>query len=136
MPDNTPAGVTKDAGYDRHDPNVRFLALFGFATLVLLALVIAGIQYYHDRVKEQQIFVKVLAPESSALQALRAREDQELHSYQYLNREKGIVRLPIERAMELLAREYAAGKVFYPTKPYPIKKPEPAEQEVARAPAR
>lgn len=136
MPDNTHTHAAPEAGYDRHDPNVRFLALFGFATLVVLALVIAGLQYYHDRVKEQQIFVKVLAPESSALQALRAREDQELHSYQYLNREKGLVRLPIERAMELVAREYAAGKVFYPTESYPVKKPEPAQQEVARAPAR
>jgi stringent starvation protein B len=136
MPDNTHVETAPEAGYDRHDPNVRFLALFGFAILVVLALVIAGIQYYHDRVKEQQIFVKVLAPESSALQALRAREDQELHSYQYLNRDKGIVRLPIERAMELVAREYAAGKVFYPTQSYAIKKPEPAQQEVARAPAR
>jgi stringent starvation protein B len=136
MPDNTHASTAPEAGYDRHDPNVRFLALFGFATLVLLALVIAAIQFYYDRVKEQQVFVKVLAPESAALQALRAREDQELHSYQYLNREKGIVRLPIERAMELLAREYAAGKVFYPTQPYPIQKPEAAPQEVPRAPAR
>jgi Tfp pilus assembly protein PilN len=94
-----------DSSYDRHDPNVRFLALFGFALLVVLALVILGVQYYHDRVKEQQIFVKVLQPESSALRDLRAREDQELHTYQYLNREKGVVRIPIERAMELLVKE-------------------------------
>ncbi len=122
-------------GYDRHDPNVRFLALFGSALIVVLVLVILGIQYYHDRVKEQQIFIKVLQPESQALKDLRAREDQELHTYQYINREKGQVRLPIERAMQLLAAEHAAGRTFYPVKPYPVK-PETTPQEENRAPAR
>jgi len=122
-------------GYDRHDPNVGFLALFGFALIVVLVLVILGIQYYHDRVKEQQIFIKVLQPESQALKDLRAREDQELHTYQYINREKGQVRLPIDRAMKLLAAEYAAGKTFYPVKPYPVKQ-EQAQQEASGVPER
>jgi len=130
-----PAGGAETGGYDRHDPNVGFLALFGFALIVVLVLVVLGIQYYHDRVKEQQIFVKVLQPESQALKDLRAREDQELHTYQYINREKGQVRLPIDRAMKLLAAEHAAGKTFYPVKPYPVK-PEEARQEANRVPER
>lgn len=129
------SGTQIGDGYDRHDPNVRFLALFGFALIVVLVLVVLGIQYYHDRVKEQQIFIKVLQPESQALKDLRVREDQDLHTYQYINREKGQVRLPIDRAMKLLLAEYAAGKAFYPVKPYPVKE-ETAPQEANRAPAR
>ena len=49
----------------------------------------------------------MLAPESQALRDLRAREDEELHSYRYLDRDKETVRLPIERAMELMASEAA-----------------------------
>ncbi len=134
--ENSAAGGPAGEGYDRHEPNVRFLALFGSALIVVLALIIVGLQYYHDRVKEQQIFIKVLAPESQALRDLRAREDQELHSYQFLNREKGQVRLPIERAMQLLAAEYAAGKVFYPVKPYPVKKEEAVQQGAESVEAR
>ncbi len=131
-----PPGGPGGEGYDRHEPNVRFLALFGSALIVVLGMIILGLQYYHDRVKEQQIFIKVLAPESQALKDLRAHEDQELHTYQFLNREKGQVRLPVERAMELLAAEYAAGKVVYPVRSYPVKQEEPVPQEVEGGAAR
>jgi hypothetical protein len=36
------------------------------------------------------------------LEALRAREDRELNSYGWIDRELGIVRIPVERAMDLL----------------------------------
>ncbi len=48
------------------------------------------------------------------------REAEELHSYRYLDRDKGTVRLPIERAIELVAAEYAEGKLRYPTQPVPV----------------
>ncbi|MCW5980352.1 MAG: hypothetical protein KIT09_19880 [Bryobacteraceae bacterium] len=114
-----------ETGFDRHDPNARFLALLGFGLIVLLVAIVFGIQYYYDRVKEQQIYVQVLAPESETLKNLRAEEDEQLHSYRYIDRARGAVRLPIERAMELLAREQAAGKTFYPTTPYPVKEEQP-----------
>ncbi len=34
----------------------------------------------------------------------RAREDEELNSYGWINRTSGVVRIPIERAMELIAQ--------------------------------
>ena len=102
--------------YDRSEPNVRFIALFGVASLLLLVVAILALQYYFDRTLERQVYTKVLAPESQALVDLRAREDEELHSYRYLDREKGTVRLPIERAMELLATESAQGKLNYPAR--------------------
>lgn len=51
----------------------------------------------------------MLEPVSEDLRALRAREDIQLNSYEYIDREKGTVRLPITRAMELLSQEYAQG---------------------------
>lgn len=94
-----------ETGFDRHDPNARFLALLGFGSIFLLVAIVVGLQYYYDRVREQQVYVQVLAPESEALKNLRAREDEQLHSYRYIDRAKGSVRLPIERAMELLVKE-------------------------------
>jgi hypothetical protein len=38
-----------------------------------------------------------------ALQALRAREDHILEQYAWIDKAKGIVRIPIERAMDLAA---------------------------------
>ena len=107
-------------GYDRSEPNVRFIAAFGASTLVLLVLIVLALQFYFDRVLEQEVYLKVLAPESQALVDLRAREDEELHAYRYLDRDKGTVRLPIERAMELIASEYSQGRLKYPQRPAPV----------------
>jgi hypothetical protein len=41
------------------------------------------------------------------LRALRAAEDAELHGYGWVDRQAGVVHIPIERAMELVAREAA-----------------------------
>ncbi len=107
-------------GFDRSEPNVRLIAAFGAFSIVLLVVTVLGLQSYFDRVLAQEVYVKELAPESPTLTTLRTREDEELHSYRYLDRDKGEVRLPIERAMELLASEYAQGKLPYPTRPVPV----------------
>ncbi len=39
------------------------------------------------------------------LAAFRAREDQELQAYGWVNRSSGIVRIPVERAIELVLQE-------------------------------
>lgn len=39
------------------------------------------------------------------LQELRAREENELQTYGWINRTDGVVRIPIDRAMQLLAEE-------------------------------
>ncbi len=39
------------------------------------------------------------------LKALRAAEDAQLNGYAWVDRQAGVVRIPIERAMELLAAE-------------------------------
>jgi hypothetical protein len=92
-------------GFEQSEPRTGFIALLGSAIMIVLVLVIAGVQAYYDHVREQQIFVKQLEPVAEDLQALRAREASELHQYRYIDRAKGAVRLPIERAMELLVKE-------------------------------
>jgi len=118
-------------GYDRHEINARVIAPLGLGIVLGLVALVFAIQYYYDVNHEEEVYVRVLEPVSSDLRNLRAHEDEQLHSYRYIDRERGKVRLPIERAMELLAAEYAAGAVQYPTTPYPVK----TEQETAAASA-
>ena len=113
-------GTSPQEGFDRSEPNVPAIALFGAVTIVLLVAVIFGLQYYYDRTLEHQVYVQVLEPESELLVNLRNRENEELHSYRYLDRDKGTVRLPIDRAMLLLAAEYAEGKLPYSTRSVPV----------------
>ena len=95
----------KAAGFEATEPRSGAIALVGGVIVILLALIIVGVEAYYDRVRDQQIFVKQLQPVSEDLKALRAREDADLNSYRYIDRAKGAVRLPINRAMDLLVEE-------------------------------
>jgi hypothetical protein len=86
------------------EPRMGLVAAVFGAIVVGLILVVLGVQAIYDRVLEQQIYVKVLEPVSEDLKDLRAREDEQLHSYRYIDRAAGTVRIPIERAMELLEK--------------------------------
>ena len=114
-----------NTGYDAEEPKSRFVSVFMVGSVVALIAMLVGLQTYYDRVKEQQVFVKQLAPVAEDLRNLRAREESELHSYRFIDRGRGTVRLPVERAMELFVQEAAAGKFAYPTQPAPVKPIEP-----------
>jgi len=97
------------AGFDLNEPRTRFIAAFGLVALIVVVAIVLGLQAYVNHVTEQQVFKRVLEPVSEDLRALRAREDEKLNTYSYIDREKGTVRLPITRAMELLSQEHAQG---------------------------
>jgi hypothetical protein len=69
---------------------------------------------------------KVLSAPSAQLNDLHARETEQLTKYSYIDKDSGLVRIPVDRAMELFAQEAAGGKLFYPGKPYAPKPEEPA----------
>lgn len=108
-------------GYEESDVRVGFIAWTGVGIIVFLIVTILAVQVYFDSLKNEQEFVKLLEPVSEDYRNLRAREDAELYSYKYTDREKGIVRLPIQRAMDLVVEEAKSGKTFYSTAPQRIK---------------
>jgi hypothetical protein len=111
-------------GFDTSEPKGGFIALFGIAVVVTLVVTILGIQFYFEQANEEEVYNQVLAPESDQLKNLHAKEDTQLYSYQYIDRTKGTVRLTIDRAMDLLAKEAAENKLPYPTQPTAVKTPE------------
>ena len=123
---------TPNAGYDRTEPKMSAVALWGLAIIVALVAVIFVVQSYFDQVYERQVYRRVLDPVAESLIDVRARAVRRLYSYQYVDDPPGTVRLPIDRAMELIAAEYAEGRLRYPTRPTPLKaEPEPAESVAA-----
>ncbi len=53
--------------------------------------------------------------EPADLKALREEEDQKLNTYRWIDRSKGIVQIPIDRAMEIIANEnlrHEQGKTY------------------------
>ena len=116
---------TVEHGHEGRDVSVRTILLLG-AGLVGLAAVIQVVLFFQmgalwrARQKELPPPVPVAtalptAPPEPRLQTspaldlktLRDAEDTHLHGYAWVDRKAGVVRIPIERAMELVAKEVA-----------------------------
>src|SRR5689334_22214197 len=123
-PSATPAApeiVKAGTDFDRSEPRALLITGFGIATVIGLIVVILGIHAYFDHIRDQATYDKVMVPISDDLKNLRAQEDEELNNYKYLDRNKGVVQIPISRAMELIAKEAAENKLEYFRKPTPVK---------------
>ena len=91
-----------DAG---NDPNPYWTALWGIVGTALVFASVVGLQAMFYHVEEAETYRKVVAPASTELSSLRAMQLADLHRYRWISEAEGVVGLPIERAMELIAEE-------------------------------
>ena len=117
--------------YDHTEPKGSLLLILIVLTAVLLILVALGIQYYYETLREHEVTNRVLVPENNQLLDLRNKEAYELSTYGYTDKAAGKVRIPIERAMQMVAQEAKENRVKWPTSPYPVK----TAAELAASPA-
>ncbi len=113
-------------GYDHQEPSAGAIAAFAIGSMVLLVLTIGAIQQYFDHIWNEAVYEKILAPPSEQLREVRGRDDWNLTHYMYMDKAAGQVRIPVDRAMDLILQDAAAGKTFYPAKATVPKKEEPA----------
>lgn len=111
-------------GYEIRDINAK--GLFWFVVILLITVVIihiaVGLLFKLFASPERETFaaeLPVVPPHEQwpqpaqqispheDLNAFRAKENQFLHSYGWVDRSNGVVRIPIERAMELVIHENA-----------------------------
>src|SRR5262245_48778749 len=116
-----PASAPENSGYERRDADVRVLTwlltgLLG-VTLVAMLLMIPLFRYFAAVEARHQPPPSTLAGARPALppeprlepmpfdelRRLRAKEEETLDSYGWVDRKEGIVRIPIERAIQLTA---------------------------------
>jgi len=106
-------------GHEPMDVAGRPVLLAAIGLAIVLLLVAGGqlllLRHYAERAPEGGIQAeapaeartppepRLLVDPRSALLELRAEEDALLHGYAWVNREAGIVRIPIERAIDVLA---------------------------------
>jgi hypothetical protein len=121
-------------GFDRQEPSSGAIAGFAIGSLILLVLTIAAITQYFDHAWDEAVQEKVLQAPSEQLHQVRGRDDWNLTHYMYMDKASGEVRIPVDRAMELLLADAAAGKTFYPAKAT-APKVEPPVAAPAAAPA-
>src|ERR1043165_3006525 len=87
-------------GYDPQEPKARNIVILALVSLVSLIVVIFGVSAYFDHIYEGLVLDKVLKAPNEQLQALRAKENDALTKYSYADKQKGVVRIPVDRAME------------------------------------
>ncbi|HXF06900.1 MAG TPA: hypothetical protein VNM72_16020 [Blastocatellia bacterium] len=121
MADLTRQSSTSDneRGYETRDLNVSAVGKFliGLFALICLTLVAMNelFQYFEQRAIRRDVPLppmletREIPPEprlqvapTADLQKLRATEEELLTTYGWVDRERGIVRIPIERAMDLM----------------------------------
>jgi len=110
-----------EVDYDRHEPRSGLIAIISGATIVVLIGMILGIYWLYVVTYEHIDAEQYSGVPSKELEAIQAREADQLYKYAFIDKEKGIVRIPVDRAMELIAAEFSKGTVSYNTKTYPAK---------------
>ena len=116
---------TPEQGYDRHEPKAGLLAAIASVTIGILFVFIVGVYWLYIRAEDRVYQEQVQEKPSQELQAIHAREEEQLNQYGYIDKEKGVVRLTVDRAMELVETDYKQGRVSYNTKTYPVKPDQP-----------
>lgn len=123
-----------EVDYDRHEPRSGLIALISGATIIVLIAMILGVYWLYVVAYERVDAAQYSGVSSQELEALHAREADQLYKYAYIDKEKGVVRLPVDRAMEIVAAEFAKGAVSYNTKTYPAKPEGPGGAAAPPAP--
>jgi hypothetical protein len=128
----TSAGVGEnDHGSDPHEPEPPFekdtprmaviTAAYVAISLVVIIAVIGTREFFNKLVRDEKQ-TKVGDQVSSILTDLRKTEQENLGSYRWLDQGKGKVRIPAERATELVLAKYKATpiEVSAPPAPAPV----------------
>ena len=123
--------ASPEEGFDRTEPETSAVAWFAIGSVTLLVLTILALQSYFNKIWDEAVFEKVLAPPSEQLKELHYREDWFMTHYSFTDKKTGVVRIPLNEAMQKFADEAAAGKLFYPAKNYVPKKDDAAAPAAA-----
>jgi hypothetical protein len=103
------------AGHEQREVSVRLIVVsLGFlaiGTFIVFLIVVGIFRYFYDTDKTAEALRQgVIPPEPrievapyEQLQQLKVREDHILNSYAWVDKNAGTVRVPIDRAIDLLA---------------------------------
>jgi hypothetical protein len=101
-------------GFDSTEPHAPRIAFFVGISVITLIVVIGALQNYFESTWNSAVSEKVLSVAPPEMKDQRALEAWRMTHYEYTTPEKNEVRMPLERARELVLQDAAAGRTFYP----------------------
>jgi hypothetical protein len=90
------------------NPQVLFIAGAVLAVVVVIAAIVVGVDQFYKFSIRDEISKQELQPVDARLPELRKQEKHDLTSYQYVNKEKTIIRIPIDDAVRLTLQDWAS----------------------------
>src|SRR5690349_12537693 len=109
------------AGHERTDMNPKYIAYFAVGLVVVGLAIHAGIWWMLRQFERRQasrgpraaiVNAQTPVPEprlqispQEDLEKLRRQENETLSTYQWIDRDRGVARIPIDRAMQLFAEK-------------------------------
>jgi hypothetical protein len=92
----------RDQGGDPQTSSTLVAALVG---AILVFVIIVALQAFFYRSEEMERATKIYAVVPEELAKARATQQEQLNTYRWVDRDRRIVAIPIDRAMELTARD-------------------------------
>ena len=132
---HAPVGDNPDVGHEQSDVNIRAIVLFAVALLIAAIVIHVGLYWLLElyraespretpvagapRVEEQVPEPRLRISPRVDLDEMRAAQERQLTTYGWLDKETQTVRIPIDRAMELLAKRGLPARKQTETKAQP-----------------
>lgn len=120
-------------GHGGHDPleedrpqNMLIAAVTVVSCIVVIGMVVFVREFFLYS-SNAELHSKVLGVQATALRELRASEQQKLNHYQWVNQKDGVVRIPVDRAIELTIASYRNPPTTPPLPIEPANQPKPEE---------
>ncbi len=91
--------------YENQEPKNPLIAFLLITSCIFVVAVCAFLSWMFIVARDNEHNRKINQATYTDLQNLRKAEDAKLNGYQHLDNDKGVVRIPVERAMQLMAEE-------------------------------
>ena len=93
---------------ERDELNTPAIVTVGIVASVAVFAIIVALQAWFAQAQRAEHQLKVVAPRSEELAGVVAEQQTQLHTYRWVDRQRGVVAIPIERAMELTIADFRA----------------------------
>jgi hypothetical protein len=95
--------------YENQEPKNPLIAFLLISSCIFVVAVCAFLSWMFIVTRDNETNRKINQSKYVDVQNTRKAEDAILNGYQYLDKDKGVVRIPVERAMQLMVEEAKAG---------------------------
>ena len=112
--------MAKEPVLNEPDPDPLTTATVGIVGTLLVIIVVVFVQGLYESVNRAEFERKVVNEVPAELRSLRAAQQTRLHATGWVDKQNGIVAIPIDQAMKLLTQDPdPAAPIILPAPPEP-----------------